>query len=239
MSFTGSLTRGLVAGVCAGILAALFAFVVAEPTLDRAIALEAAHSHAVGTTEHVDAPAVSRDVQRRAGGPAGLVAVGAALGLLFGLVYAALRTGGTARNHWLRSLQLGVSGAAVFLVVFLRYPPNPPGVGDPDLVDQRTRYYFAALLLGLAVVTGSWRLATYLQARGWVQSRRQLVVALSAGVVVAVGYLALPAVRDDITIPAALLWDFRLQALATQLLLWAGLAAVFGLLTERAATRSP
>lgn len=235
MSFTGSLKRGLVAGICAGLLAALFAFVVAEPTLDRAIALEGTHAAGLSHTGDQETPAVSRDVQRRNGAPAGFVLVGAALGLLFGLVYAGLRRPDGPGDHWQRSLRLGACGAAVLLVVFLRYPPNPPGVGDPGSVDQRTRYYLAALLLGLAVVVGSWRLLSLLRRRGWTQPARHLLVAVAAVTVIALGYLALPALNDEVTIPATLLWDFRLQSLATQLLLWGGLAAVFGVLTERAA----
>lgn len=253
MTFTGSLKRGLVAGVCAGILAAVFAFVFAEPTLDRAIALEdqraaagqttADHTHQAGTPAHDDAEPVSRDLQRRAGAPVGFIAVGAGLGVLFGLIYAALRRFAVARppaqiDHWQRSLALGAAGLTPLLVVFLRYPPNPPGVGDPGAVDERTRYYFAALLLGLAVALGAWRLLGYLRSRGWAQSHRQSVTAMSAVLIIGLGYFVLPTPADKVSIPAKLLWDFRIQSLATQLLLWGGLSVGFGLLTERAARTS-
>lgn len=244
MTITGSLKRGLVAGVCAGIVAAVFAFVVAEPTIDRAIELEgqraaaaepqqtADHSHAPGTSAHEHGEVVSRDVQRRAGAPAGFVAIGAALGLLFGLVYAGLRGSG---DGWQRSLQLGAASIAVLLVVFARYPPNPPGVGDPATVDERTRYYFAALLLGFAGVGGAWRASRALAVRGWTPALRHTAVAIGGLAVVGAVYAVMPSTDDEIAIPAQLLWDFRVQSLATQLLLLGGIAAGFGVLSERAA----
>ncbi|MEP7054697.1 MAG: CbtA family protein [Actinomycetota bacterium] len=239
MTVAGSLKRGLVAGVCAGILAALFAFLVAERTVDRAIAFEdqrRAAAHATADQADGSADPVSRDVQRRVGGPTGFVLAGAAIGAIFGLVYAALRRLTDERDPWQRSLFLAATAVSALVVVpFLRYPPNPPGVGDPDSLDARTRYYLASLLLGLSVVVGAWRLLRYLRARGWPQSQRQPLTAVLVVAVLGLGFLALPTPPDQVLIPAKLLWDFRIQSLATQLLLWSSLAAVFGLLSERAA----
>jgi predicted cobalt transporter CbtA len=245
MSITGSLKRGLVAGVCAGILAAVFAFVFAEPTINRSIALEAQRSAAAAgnatggpsTADHADP--VSRDVQRRIGAPAGFILVGCALGSVFGLVYAALRRVSDERDPWQRSLFLAAACVTALVIVpFLRYPPNPPGVGDPDTIDERTRYYLAALLLGVSVVVGAWRVLRYLRSRDWPQSHRQVATFALAVAVVGLGFFAMPTPSDQVLIPAKLLWDFRLQSLATQLLLWGTIAAVFGLLSERAARAS-
>jgi predicted cobalt transporter CbtA len=239
MTITGSLKRGLVAGTCAGILAALFAFVIAEPTINRSIALEEQRAAATATdhaSTETHADPVSRDVQRRIGAPAGFILAGAALGAIFGLMYAGLRRVSDERDPWQRSLFLAAAGVCAFVVVpFLRYPPNPPGVGDPDTIDARTRYYLAALLLGVSVVVGGWRLLRFLRDRGWPPSHRQAATAVLVVAVVGLGFVAMPTPADEILIPAKLLWDFRIQSLATQLLLWGSLAAVFGLLSERAA----
>lgn len=235
MTITGSLARGLVAGICAGLLAALFAFVVAEPTINRSIALEEQRAAATATANSADHPdPVSRDVQRRVGAPAGFILVGAALGVVFGLVYAGLLRFTAEGPPWRRVLSLAAAGVGALVVVpFLRYPPNPPGVGLPATVNERTRYYLAALLLGMSVVAFAWRLLRSLTRRGWPESQRQIVAAVAAVCVVGVGYLAMPSTSDPILVPAKLLWDFRIQSLATQLVLWGGLTAVFGLMTER------
>lgn len=238
MSFAGSLKRGLAAGLLAGLLTALFAFVVAEPTIDRAIALED-QTAAAATTPHdhaEDAAPVSRDTQRRVGAPLGFALVGGALGAVFGLLYAGLRRVTPHRDHWQRSLALAAAAVTgLYLVPFFRYPANPPGVGDPETVGDRTRYYLAAVLLGLVAVVAAWRLLRELARRGMSQPTRHAVTAVAFVVLVAAGYAVLPDNTDAVPVPATLLWDFRVQSLATQLLLWGALAATFGVLTERAA----
>jgi predicted cobalt transporter CbtA len=239
----GSLRRGLVAGLLAGILAAVFAFVFAEPTIDRAIAFEeqrAAATAPAATHDHADEPVVSRDTQRRVGAPAGFALVGGAFGAVFGLLYAGLRRFTPQRDHWQRVLALGAAAViGLYLVPFFRYPANPPGVGDPDTVGERTRYYLAAVLLGLVAVAAAWRLVRELARRGLSQPVRHVATAGVFVLLVAAGYAALPDNTDPVTVPAALLWDFRVLSLATQLLLWGALAAAFGLLTERAARQAP
>ena len=49
----------------------------------------------------------------------------------------------------------------------------------------------------------------------------------------------LPSSPDALDVPAALLWEFRLLALATSTLLWGVLAASYGLLGERSGAREP
>jgi predicted cobalt transporter CbtA len=236
MSFAGSLRRGLAAGLLAGLLTALFAFVVAEPTIDRAIAFEEQAAAAATTHDHVEDAPVSRDTQRRVGAPLGFALVGGALGAIFGLLYAGLRRLTPQRDHWQRSVALaGAAVTGLYLVPFFRYPANPPGVGDPETVGDRTRFYLAAVLLGLVAVVVAWRLLRELAGRGLSQPARHAVTAAAFMAVVGVGYAVLPDNTDAVPVPATLLWDFRVQSLATQLLLWGALAATFGLLTERAA----
>ncbi len=249
---TASLKRGLLAGLLAGLFAALFVFVIAEPVIDRAIALEGQHSHetavvtatttdtaAAADAPHEHATEVSRDTQRRVGAPLGFTLVGAAFGVFFALLYAALGRFVSTRDTWQRTLALaGAALTAMVVVPFIRYPANPPGVGDPDTFDQRTRLYLAAVLLGVVAVTMAWCLLRELARRGMPQPARHIVVAVAFVTLVAAGYAVLPDNTDAVPVPATLLWDFRLRSIATQFILWGALAAGFGLLTERAARRS-
>jgi predicted cobalt transporter CbtA len=245
VSLAGSLRRGLAAGLAAGLLAALFAFVVAEPVMDRAIALEdsraaaAAHdaTHAPGDTphSHADDPPVSRDTQRRVGAPLGFVLIGAALGTLFGLLYGVARRRSPRLEPWPDAVAVGGSMfAGLQLVPFVVYPASPPGAGDANSVSDRTSHYLAAVVLGLSAVVGAWLLVRALARRGWSQPRRHVATAAAFVVLVGAGYAVLPA-AEPADVPADLLWDFRLAALGTQLVLWSALVAVFGLLSDRAA----
>lgn len=223
------LRRGLAAGLLAGLLAGLFAFFVGEPLLDRAIALEEAHSHGAG-----DAEVFSRSTQR-----IGLFFAtglsGTFLGGLFGMVFAFFRGRMEQGSDWGRSLSLAAAIFAGFaLIPFLKYPANPPTVGDPETVQLRTAAYFALVGLSLLAVLTAWFAAKGLRARGVNPPARQVAVGLGFLVFVSVLFVVFPASADPGDFPAGLLWDFRLSSLGTQVVLWAGLGVLFGALCERA-----
>jgi predicted cobalt transporter CbtA len=222
------LRRGLAAGLLAGLLAGVFAYLFAEPVLDRAIRLEnAAHEH-------------SEQVFDRGEQKAGLVLAtalyGTSVGALFGLLSASFRR--LYRSEWRRSLALaGAIFLGAVLLPFLKYPPNPPGVGaDPSTLTGRTLAYLAMIALGMLAVLAAWRFA-----RG-LEGASPPVRDLTSGAVLiglwAFVYLAMPDFGGTGGhAPADLVWDFRLSALATQAVLWAGIGCAFGLLGERAKKR--
>ena len=221
-SLTGPLLRGLLAGACAGALTGLVGLLFAEPTLDAAIALE----HAGGDE------LFSRGTQK-VGLVMGFALVGVALGALFALAYRVLPADLTARP-WSRSLGLALGAfTALYLVAFLRYPSNPPGVGDESTLDTRTSAYFLCLALGVAVCSGAVAASRWLARRGVPPWQRHSGVAVGALVVVGVAYALMPPAAPLGDVPADLVWDFRLRSFALQALLYAGLGAIFGALTER------
>jgi len=223
------LRRGLAAGLLAGLLAGLFAFLVGEPQLDRAIALEEASAH------HEEI--FSRSTQK-----AGLLFVtglsGTFVGGLFGLAFAYFRGRLNAGSDWGRSLSLAASiFSGAVLIPFLKYPANPPTVGDPATIGARTAAYFALVGLSLLAVLASWHASGLLKGRGVSQPVRHVTVGLGLVAVVAVLFVSLPAAASPGDFPAGLLWSFRISSLGTQLVLWTGLGVVFGALCERANRR--
>ncbi len=215
------IARGALSGAAAGLAASAVALFLLEPVLDAAIALEGGG----------EGP-VSRSAQKYAGMPVGFSLTGAALGLLFGLAYRVLPT---RSEPWQRSLGLALGAfLALVLVPQLRYPANPPGVGDPDTITTRTSSYLLALALGVVVVSVSYASLRALKRSGVAPAARQIAVAAGAVAAVAVGYALLPGSGDPVDVPATLLWDFRLRSLAVQALLYALLGAGFGLLTLHA-----
>lgn len=223
--------RGAMAGAVAGLLSAVVSFSLGEPSVRRAVELEEAAAHAAGEADHAEV--FSRATQQ---GALFLVSMltGLAIGILFASVYAVLHRRDPDVDPWSRSLQLALAGlVGIALIPFLRYPANPPAVGDPATVDARTTAYLAAILVGVAAVTAAGRLYQQLTDRGVRLPQRQL-----ATLVVVLGGLAatwlLPgnAVTEA---PADMIWDFRMASLASLIVLWLGLGAVFGLLGERAA----
>ena len=227
------LRRGMAAGLLAGLLAGLFAFFVGEPLLDRAIAIEEASAHD-GAHHHDDEEIFSRPTQK-----AGLFFAtglfGVTVGGVFGLAFAFFRGRLAADSDFKRSVYLTAAVfAGAFLIPFLKYPANPPAVGDPETIGARTAAYFTLVGLSLLVVLAAWLAARALRERGVDATRRRALV--GAGMALAVGtlFLALPAAPSAGNFPAGLLWGFRLSSFGTQLVFWAGLGVVFGLLCERA-----
>ena len=213
--------RGALAGAVAGLLTSLFHLLVTEPVLDRAIALEGAGDGAV-----------SRETQKYLGGPAGQVLFGVSVGLLFALAYRAVPSGGTA---WRKATGLALASWLVVAVVpQLRYPANPPGVGDPATVSGRTSSYLLTYVLGTVVALGAYAALRALRDRGWSEPARQVLVVAGALIVIAVGYALLPDSGDAVDVPAGIVWDFRLRALGGLTLFFAALGAVFGAMTLRA-----
>jgi hypothetical protein len=222
------LRRGMAAGLLAGLLAGLFAFLVGEPILDRAIALEEASAGA----HHEEV--FSRSTQK-----VGLFFAtglfGVTVGGVFGIVYTFFRERLAAGSDLKRSISLaGAIFAGAFLVPFFKYPANPPSVGDPSTIGERTAAYFMLVAFSLFAILLAWLAARTLRARGAGASRRRLIVGAGLVVVVGVLFLLLPAAPSAGGFPSGTLWAFRLSSFGTQLAFWAGLGLLFGVLCERA-----
>jgi len=218
----GFIGRGGLAGACAGLLSGLFSLVFAEATLDRAIALE----HSEG------AEVFSRDTQY-AGLLVASVLAGVAFGIIFGVVYAVRHRRDPGADPWGRALRLGIAGfLGVSLLPFLRYPANPPGTGDPGTVSVRTAWWLAAIVIGLATMAAVAEVRKRLAA---VATPVRDLVTVGVVVLGLIVIMLLPATPPADTVPAELLWSFRLYSVAATGILWLGLGAGFGLAGWRAA----
>ena len=222
------LRRGMAAGLLVGLLAGLFAFFIGEPVLDKAIALEEASEGA----HHEEI--FSRSTQK-----VGLFFAtglfGVTVGGVFGIVYAFFRDRLAAGSDLGRSISLsGALFVGAFLIPFLKYPANPPSVGDPSTIRERTAAYFALVALSLLTMLVAWLSARALKARGFDAPRRRLMVGVGLVLVVAVLFLSLPAGPSAEGFPSGVLWAFRFSSLGTQVVFWAGLGLLFGWLCERA-----
>ncbi|MGW2366657.1 CbtA family protein [Streptomyces sp. NPDC001667] len=225
------LVRGMLAGLVAGLLALVVAYLLGEPRVDAAIDFEEAHSHDHGVE------LVSRSLQSTAGLATGVLIYGVALGGIAALAFC-VALGRIGRFGPRATALLVAVGSllTVYVVPFLKYPANPPSVGEPDTITKRTTLYFLmialSVLLGVAAVILGKRLAPRLG--NW----HATVVASAAFVLVTgLAYAFLPAVNEvPKGFPATVLRQFRLAALAVQCTLWAVFGLLFGHLAERVLT---
>lgn len=226
------LLRGMLVGVVAGLLVFAFARWIGEPQVERAIAFETAADQAKG--EAPEPEMVSRRVQKSVGLLTGTVVFGAAVGGLFGLVFAfAYGRIGELGPRALAAV-LGVLGyVAVVLVPNLKYPANPPAVGSPDTIGARTGAYFLLIAVSIAAMVLSLQMRRGF-AKMFGEWNGSLLAAALFVVVVGVVSHFLPEV-DEVPagFPVSLMWKFRVAALEIQAVLWGTLGLGFGWLTER------
>lgn len=243
------LLRGMLVGVLAGLLAFGFARIFGEPQVDRAIALEGTLGHSHEHGDHAEAAAaptaepeepelVSRETQAGLGLLTGAVVYGAAVGGLFALVFA-FTYGRVGRLDARATAGLLALAAFIALVVVpdLKYPPNPPAVGNPDTIGERTSLFFIMLAISVAALVLAVNLARGLARRhgGWTAGIIAGVVYIA---IIAIAQVALPAVNEvPEGFPADLLWQFRIASLGMHAVLWTTIGLAFGALAERTFAR--
>src|SRR5579864_3520621 len=226
------LLRGMLAGIAAGLLTFAFARVAGEPHVNQAISFEEKAAAARG--EAAEPELVSRETQAGLGLLTGVVVYGAALGGLFSLTFAYAY--GRVGKLGPRALSAALAAAAFIALVIvpnLKYPANPPSIGDPETIGQRTGLFFLMIAISIAALVFS------LQVRRRAVARLgQWNAAIAGGVVyvviIAAVQIALPTINEvPDAFPATLLWHFRVAAIGMQLIIWTTIGLLFGWLVER------
>lgn len=233
------LIRGLLAGLVAGFAAFAVAYVVGEPQVNAAIALEAAgpaeHTAPDGHTHDDPAPhthddsgaEVSRANQSTWGLLTGTLAIGVAMGGITALAAAfALGRIGTLKPTQTTALVAFLGFVAIGLVPFLKYPATPPAVGDPETIGQRTSLYFGFLAIAVIAIIFETLFAALLLRRGGTPFQATVFPALGFTAIVTVAALILPTVNEVGDFPADTLWYFRRASILTTAALWATLGIV-------------
>jgi len=218
--FRRLLKQGVLAGTAGGAALALVLRLIGAGPIGRAIALEGPGGDEM----------FSRGTQQ-IGGMLGAVLYGAAIGAAFTVAYAAVRHRLRATDDWRASVTLATAGfVGIFLLPFLKYPANPPAVGDPDTIGKRTALYLLAVAWSLVATWAGWRAWRALVARKMPVANA--VPATIAGLV-AIGLVALPSNPDPVNAPATLIWQFRLASVAGAATFWAVVGLMFGWLRVR------
>lgn len=232
------IARGALAGAIGGLLAFVFGRIMVEPVIGRAIDFEDARNAA----EHASHPGMamentelfSRAVQQNVGLGAGLIVFGIAMGALFAVAFC---VAAPKFAQWTpRALALAVAGsifAGIYALPYLKYPPNPPVVGDPDTIRERTGAYLLMVAISLALVAAAWVVGLALVPRlgGW-------NAALAGGGIVVVGTIvACLALPGTVATPKGFdpddLYWFRTYSCLAQSILWAAIGLVGGELIHR------
>jgi Probable cobalt transporter subunit (CbtA) len=234
-TFSTFLRRGLVAGLVGGTASALTLWWLGEPSIRDSLEVEARLSQGEGHEE-----TFSRGVQVL-GGVTAVFITAIVLGLVLTVVFVKVRN----RLALPTDGHVAVAaGALLFLVHALipwfKYPPNPPGVGDPETINERTISYLALIALAVLALVLAHEVALRLADRHIELAWRWLAAVALTVAVLAVGYAVLPS-ADPIPegVEADLLWRFRLASLAGLAAMWGGMTLTMAVLCGGRQGHSP
>jgi len=203
--------------------------IIVEPYIDQAIEIEVQNLVLEGET--VDRSELMQYRIWQKGGQilAGTV-LGTSLGALFGIVFAySWKSLPRTSNKEKGIILAGLMFLVLFLVPALKYPANPPAVGDPETIYQRQSYYLAILAISGFSALG---LALLYRKLGQIQSKKIIVPSIYAAIMVS-ALVVLPQNPDDINISSDLLLNFRVVTVTTIGVFWGILGILFGSFWDR------
>jgi predicted cobalt transporter CbtA len=233
-SLAAVLKAAVLAGLLGGFVAAGFHWIFTEPLIDRAVEMEQ-HSH-TSPAVSPEEPAVSRPVQKL-GLFIGFLLYGGAWGLLFGLLAYAIRPWFTEIDYGKQGFFLAaLLGWAVAIFPLLKYPANPPGVGELETIGIRQQLFLGFIALSLIGTVVA--LAIERRLRRTDRLARAGVMIIYA-VCLAMLFLAFPSNPDPVRLPPGLVGEFRFLSLLGQLVLWTAMGGMFWWLCRKVSRAAP
>lgn len=242
------LIRGMIVGLITGLLVFTVGKVFGEPQVDRAIAFETAMDlanakAAIAAGHPVEAPdpeLVSRPMQASWGLFTGTMVYSTAFGGLFALIFAFAHGRVGTSSPRMISLMIALGGlVAAFIVPDLKYPSNPPSVGQSDTITIRTEAYVAMMICSIGGLIGAIGLRQQLIKSQGIWSASMIGAAFYV-LFVALVMLILPVVQEvPLGFDAVVLWKFRLATIAMQVVMWTTLGLGFGSLADRLIAGKP
>lgn len=219
----------LLAGVIAGLILAGVNYFVAEPYIDQAIGIEIENSIAAGETVDFNELDTYRIWQKEGTFAAGAF-LGVTYGAILGIVYVIGRKYLPSSDDRKKALILaGLMCLALYVVPFLKYPANPPAVGDPETIGLRDTLYTAYQLTSGLIVLG---LSILMIKFKTVNNFKYLVPVFYVGLVGFI-YAIFPANPDAITAPMDLVNSFRIVTFSTMVMFYIVLGIIFGLMWRK------
>ena len=224
----------LVSGFTAGIIHGAVNLVIVEPYLDQAISIENQNLFATGLAE--DTPqfwaeySSYRDWQKSGQILAGGI-LGMSIGALFGIVFAysrnALPKGHTVKKTFVLA---AIMWFTIFLIPFLKYPANPPTVGEVDTVVLRSILYLTFIAISGFSAVGFFMLYKKLE-------NKKYLAFVGYAVFITAVFFIMPPSPDEVTAPMDLVNGFRVMSVMAVTTFWIAEAIILGLLWQKYKTK--
>ena len=223
------LVVSLLSGAIAGTISGLVNLALVEPYLDKAIQIEVQNGIKKGEqgdpVEHV-----SYRLWQKGGEIVAGTILGMSYGALLGIVFVFARKILPDSKVKKAIVLAGVIWLVVFFVPALKYPANPPTVGDPNTINYRESLFITLIFisgltaLGLAIVHSKW------DAKPLVKFS---IISVIYGITMIGAFIAIPSNPDKIDAPIDLVNEFRIISILTITMFWLILGVLFGVLWDR------
>lgn len=221
----------LLAGCFAGIIHGATNLAIVEPYLDEAIGIENQNLFASGeeknTPEFWVEYSAYRDWQKGGQVLAGAI-LGTSIGALFGIVFAYSRKILPGKHNVQKGLVLaGIMWTTIYFIPFLKYPANPPTVGDTETVVLRAVLYLTFTAISGFSVIGFYKLSKKFQ------GRKKLVAVIGYAIFMGTMFIVMPPNPDEIIAPMELVNGFRIMSVVAVSVFWLALGIILGLFWQK------
>ena len=225
------ITIVIVSGAIAGFVHGTINFALVEPYLDQAIGLENESLFASGDAEdnlEFWAEYESYRIWQKSGQVLAGVILGLAMGSLFGIVYALSRNSLPGKNDVIKSVILaGIMWFTIYIIPFLKYPANPPTVGDGETVMLRAILYVSFIALSGIGVVIFYKLSQKLQ------NNKKYFGLFGYVIFITILFFVMPENPDEITAPMNLVNEFRLMSVLGVSSFWLSVGLILGLFWKK------
>ncbi len=221
----------LLSGYFAGTIYGTLNLIIVEPYLDDAINIE--NQNLFSSGEEIDGPQFwveyyeYRSWQKGGQILAGAI-LGTSIGSLFGIVYALSKKSLPSRNNIGKTLILaGLMWFTLFVIPFLKYPANPPTVGDGETVVLRGILYLTLIAISGFLAIGFYQIFKRLKAKN------KILPIIGYGVLISLVFFLMPENPDEISTSMELVNGFRVVAFLTGTVFWFTLALFLGVFWQK------
>lgn len=225
----------LLSGVLAGLTLVGVNLFVVEPYIDQAIGIEVNSSIASGEAIDQNELNTYRVWQKEGTFVAGAF-LGLTYGAILGIVYVVSRKFlPTSDDRKKAIILVAVLCLSLYIIPFIKYPANPPAVGDPETIGLRENLY-----VGYQLASGLISLGLSAM---WYKFRRISTIRFLIPVfyisLIAFIYAIFPSNPDEISVSMDLVSTFRAVTVTTMIMFWMALGTIFGIIWNRFKPNEP
>ena len=221
----------LISGASAGLVHGTINFVLVEPYLDQAIELE--NQNLFESGEEEDTPQFRIEYEgyrmwQKSGQILAGVILGTSVGALFGIVFALSKNSLPGSNNIKKAITLaGIMWFTLYFIPFLKYPANPPTVGDGETVVLRAILYLSFIAISGFGAYGFYKLSKKLK------KNQRILSILGYAIFISTVFFLIPENPDEITAPMELVNDFRMMSALGVTSFWISVGVILGALWNR------